>query len=93
MTVNKGEEIYEVRIYPCRFEEKEFKFLSKIDKKTKEITFILYTEGLKTKELKGTKEYYEDFIARFERDLSHVVDLQLKRVFTKNDIIKELKGE
>lgn len=53
LIIGKNEEIYEVRVYPWRFEEGEVKFLSKIDKKTKDVTFIMITGDITTNEQKG----------------------------------------
>jgi len=54
LNIGKNEEIYGVRVYPYRFEEGEVKFLSKIDKKTKDVTFIMITEDVINKRAKRT---------------------------------------
>jgi hypothetical protein len=93
LNIGKNEEIYEIRLYPFRFEEGEIKFLSKIDKKTKEVTFIMIIGNMITKEQKGSIEKYNNFVNNFENDLNHIADIEQKKVMTGMDIIKELKGE
>ena len=93
LNIGKNEEIFEVRVYPYRFEEGEVKFLSKIDKKTKDVTFIMVTEKLITKEQKGPIEKYKNFVNKFENDLKEIADIERKKVLTGEEIIKELKGE
>lgn len=93
LNIGKDEEIYEIRLYPFRFEEGEVKFLSKIDKKTKDVTFIMVTGNIITKEQKGAIEKYKNFVNKFENDLNHIADIEQKKVMTGNDIINELKGK
>ena len=93
LNIAKNEEIYEIRLYPCRFEEGQVKFLSKIDKKTKEVTFIMVVGDIITKEQKGPIEKYKNFINKFENDFNHIVDIQQKKVMKGEEIIKELKEE
>jgi len=93
LIIRKNEEIYEIRLYPFRFEDGEVKFLSKIDKKTRDVTFIMVTGDIITKEQKGPIENYNNFVNKFENDLYHVADIERKKVMTFKDIIKELKGE
>lgn len=91
LTIGKNEELFEIIVYPYRFEEGEVKFLSKIDKKTKEVTFIMVTGTVITDEQKGPEEKYRNFVSKFENDLGHIVDIPLKQVQTWKDIVEELK--
>jgi len=93
LNIGKDEDIYEIRLYPFRFEEGEVKFLSKIDKRTKDVTYIMVTGNIITKEQKGPIEQYRNFVNKFENDLNHIADIERKKVMTREDIIKELKGE
>ena len=80
LNIAKNEEIYEIRLYPSRFEEGEVKFLSKIDKKIKDVTLIMVAGDIITKEQKGPIEKYKNFINKFENDFNHIVDIQRKKV-------------
>ena len=91
LTIGKNEELFEIIVYPYRFEEGEVKFLSKIDKKTKEVTFIMVTGTVITDEQKGPEEKYRNFVSKFENDHGHIVDIPLKQVQTWKDIVEELK--
>ena len=93
INIGKNEEIYEIRVYPFRFEEGEVKFLSKIDKKTKDVTFVMVTDDIITKEQKGPVEKYRNFVKKFENDLNHVADIENVKVLSFEDILRELKGE
>ena len=93
INIGKNEEIYEIRVYPFRFEEGEVKFLSKIDKKTKDVTFVMVTDNIITKEQKGPVEKYRNFVKKFENDLNHVADIENVKVLSFEDILRELKGE
>ena len=91
LNIGKNEEIYELRVYPFRFEEGEVKFLSKIDKKTKDVIFIMVTGKIITNEQKGAIEKYKNFVNKFENDLKEIVDIERKKILTGEEIIKELK--
>ena len=92
LTIEKNEEIYEIVFYPFRKEGGGVKFLSKINKKTKDITFIMVTSGgTITDEQIGSMEQYLSFLSNFEKDMKNLVDVDKKEVITYKDMVKELQ--
>jgi len=91
LNILKNEEIYESRIYPMKSENDKIKILSKINNKTKKITYIIFSNNITTEENTVKKEAYQKLIENLEYDLINILDLDKRRVLSGKQIMLEIK--
>jgi len=91
LNILKNEEIYESRIYPMKNQNDKIKILSKINNKTKKITYIIFSNNITTEENTVKKEAYQKLIEDFEYDLITILDLDKRQILSGKQIMLEVK--
>ena len=93
ITIGKDEEIFESRIYPFKEGKDKIKVLSKINKKTNQISFVITSENITSALQSASIEIYYQMMKELEQDLQEEIMIDENNFLTGKQILTEINRD
>lgn len=91
INIGKNEEIYESRIYPFKEENDKIKVLSKINKITNQITFVVSSKRITSDIQSANIKIYHNLIKDLETNMENDIIIDKNNFLTGKQIYQQLK--
>lgn len=91
INIGKNEQIYESRLYPFKDGKDKLKILSKINKITKQISFVITSDNIRSEPQTTNIKKYQDLVSDLENTMKNDIIIDKNNFLTGKQITEQIK--